>query len=261
MPQLRHKTECPRHALRDSIFGGKKFHSSETKGKVVERVQSRFAPLIKIGSEAQPLMAQIRRWNRWHEIGAPRVQNVLEHAHSIQILAAIVLTQLAPYGALIDPQLVSLAITVHDMPEGLLKRDVPQPFKTADDDVREYLVFAQQIADLPVRSRERFERAFLLQFAVRPNEWIEKLPIHAQKVVREIKAHWLREAEVFAALEELDYILYAIEHMEREKILFHQVISIRVPVLNGLSDNIAGFREEIWPRWVSDTLLKKAAEM
>lgn len=201
---------------------------------------------------------EVVRWKKYVNKGeGVREQNSLQHSLSITILGWTVMAQLRSYNPFIERGLVMAGLAIHDVPEFILRRDVLHIDKTVEKDLQEYLAFRQCYEPLGSTMFDPLHRAYLLQFA-RKNP--EIFPADGRRIMADIRGHSLVEALMFEAVEQWDYVLYALEqYRERgnEKILV-QTLRNQIASIGELKKLLPGFREEIWTDdfslWVNEFL-------
>ncbi len=188
---------------------------------------------------------EVPRWKKYIDKDqGVRLQNSLQHSLSITILGSMMMARLRPYGN-IDSGFVVISLALHDVGEGILKKDTLYIDKTAEQDLNEYLAFRRHYEPLGNPVFPVLNEAFLLQFARKSPDIF---PEDARQVMTHLAKYYLPEALMFDAVERWDYVLYAIEQYHKrgnEKILV-QVLRTQAPLLDQLAKEISGFGEEIW---------------
>ncbi len=215
---------------------------------------SQLMGLMHFCTRPQLRLDQVQRWSSWQREEIPqkaRVQNTLQHTHSIVLLAHLAIVRLRPYAWIKDPEFLLCAFLVHDHGEGELGYDTLDPLKTAKGDVDEYEAFVGSLdhdaCDLDPGSRAYLERAFLLQFSLKDGEHRAAFPHPAQEIMEELSRTHREEALLFAALEQLDYVFYALEqHRDGVDLILREVLERQMPHLERAAEVIPGFREELW---------------
>ncbi len=195
-----------------------------------DTIFDRILPLWKGG---QTEMAKVIRWSKYVKANPSlRRQSTVEHSWSISFLGYAVISMIKPHLKFaIDGELLMGAITVHDMAEGMLGRDVLYLEKTEEKDRDEYLAFMEQTKALPRAMRESLEEAFLLQFALKRPKCF---PAAAQAVMERLAAEKTIEASLFDAIERLDYLMYALEcyRHHKDKVVIDAVFSNQLAKLD-----------------------------
>lgn len=223
-------------------------------------IPTALVPLIEAWKTPQVGLDEVPRWKKYRKGKGEGVrrQNSLQHSLSITILVAIMRARLRIYLPFLDWLLVATAVAIHDVGEGIIKKDTHYIDKTVEGDLAEYLAFRRHYEPLGDKVFTPLHRAFLLQFA-RKNP--EIFPDDARQIMADLAGEHLMEAFMFDAIERWDYALYALEqYHERgnEKILV-QVLRNNNPAIQELKRCLPGFREEIWTReldlWTNDFLL------
>lgn len=222
---------------------------------------------VQIWSACQTLLPRVVRWGRFlKEITVhprPRKQNTLQHSHSLVLAASVLAERLLPYSPEVDCHLFLSAVATHDHGEGYRLRDTQLPDKCPEDDADEFVKYMAGISAVDDRTRNFLTRAFLLQHALHGSEHHAAFPEFAQSILWELSQTSEMEALWFGAVENYDYVLYALEQHDRGVPLFDAVIRKHIDTLNGYAEKIPGFREEIWTlelsQEFSDLVFLKAA--
>ncbi len=172
-----------------------------------------------------------------------RKQNGYDHLCSVTYLCTQILIELRPYIAL-DEMLVSWCFQFHDVPEGLLRRDILAPVKKQDDDLDEYLAFERLFRPLGPATWEVLQRCFLLQFVL---EKTDIFPVDARAVLDELRKNRLKEALVFDGIQRYDYLFYSEECAEvGTSQVLEDVIPNQIPKLDRIARELPGFKEVVW---------------
>ena len=207
-------------------------------------------PLLNAWKTPQVGLDEVLRWKKYVDKDqGTRPQNSLQHSLSITILGSMVIEELRPYVE-IDSGLLITCLAVHDVGEGILKKDTLYIDKTVEGDLEEYQAFRHQYEPLDRELFDRLHRAFLLQFALK-NPRI--FPGDAREIMAHLAEEFLLEALMFSAIEQWDYVLYAIEQYHdrgNEKILV-QVLRSQIGPLNAFAEEIPGFKAKIWTPEIS----------
>ncbi len=201
--------------------------------------------ILDIWRVGQVELPRVIRWSRFRERSTKlRQQDCLQHTYSLTVLARILLARLEPYVAL-DSELILTAALVHDHGEAELSSDIPYPEKTDSRDLDEYRAFLARFEHQGPRVLAAFQRAFLLQFVLKDLPQFHK---EAQEVMKELREKRYHEAVFFAALEQLDYVLYAIEQYERYENaeILTEVLTNQISRLDECTRKLPGFGLEIW---------------
>jgi len=140
--------------------------------------------------------------------------------------------------------LVSWCFQFHDVPEGLLRRDILAPVKKQDDDLDEYLAFERLFRPLGPATWEVLQRCFLLQFVL---EKTDIFPVDARAVLDELRKNRLKEALVFDGIQRYDYLFYSEECAEvGTSQVLEDVIPNQIPKLDRIARELPGFKEVVW---------------
>lgn len=196
---------------------------------------------------SQIILRKVYRWSRFSGV---RKQNVLQHSYSVVILAKIMVEKLDKYVAL-DKELILTSFLVHDHGEGELIRDICYDNKKTIDDLDEYLAFIKRYGQLDKNVFSAFNRAYLLQYCLSEKN---DFPLEAQEIMKEMRVENHLEALIFEAVEVWEYLLYSLEQDKKSnnKIILHDVYKTHIERMEQLSNEILGFKEEIWTKKVSD---------
>lgn len=203
--------------------------------------------IIDVWKSGQISLPGVIRWSKYSNTekdGGARVQNSLQHSYSLTILGRVITHKLKPYVS-IDESLLMTALLVHDHGEGEIQKDTLYIDKTVKGDVDEYIAFQKRYGSLGVDLYAEFERAFLLQFALKDSS---AFPVSARDIMKDISSQNRNECLMFDGVERIDYLLYAVEqYMDRsnEKILV-QTLRHQVSHLDRLAGELTGFGEAIW---------------
>lgn len=209
-------------------------------------IPTTIVPLIEAWKTPQVGLDEVPRWKKYIDKGeGVRRQNSLQHSLSITILVAIMRARLRIYLPFLDWLLVTTAVAIHDVGEGIIKKDTHYIDKTLEGDLAEYLAFRRHYEPLGNGVFSPLHRAFLLQFA-RKNP--EIFPDDARQIMGDLAREHLMEAFMFDAIERWDYLLYAFEqyHERGNKKILVQVLRNNIAAIQDISRNLEGFSTEIW---------------
>jgi 5'-deoxynucleotidase YfbR-like HD superfamily hydrolase len=211
----------------------------------MEKVREAWRATLDVWKSGQEGLSLVPRWSKYvgKEQGV-RPQDSLKHSYSLTILGMIFMERIRRYQPLDEAFLLS-ALLLHDHGEGEIGRDTLYVDKNAEGDLAEYLAFRKRYSALGAAEFASFDRAFLLQFAVKDPPGF---PEDAKRVMASLRIGRLPEALVFDALERWDYVMYALEqYFERghAKILA-QVLRNQIAKLEVLCIQLHGLRDVIW---------------
>jgi len=219
---------------------------------------SKFFPIWK---SSQTDLLEVIRWKPYLEdkIGKNmRKQSTLEHTHSFSLFAGTIAQMLDPFifektGKHLDLLLLEYAFKWHDHSEGLKGKDIPAPLKRDEDDVQEYHIFMNHIEDLPKQVKEKYEKAFLLQFALNDNKLFPK---EAKYIMENIlKKDYFYEVLIFTALEKYEYLFYPIEMEANHDHLLTWVLRRQITGYQIYAEILPGFREILFSRELEQRFL------
>lgn len=220
-------------------------------------IPAEFLNLVEAWRIPQVQLSQVRRWLPYEAEDPPdkrRPTNVLEHTASVTLLAEIVCNELYDFHLpMLDRGLVISAFIYHDIPEGLLGRDVLFPAKTTQHDVNEHKAFAKMLAELcSQRVLDGMMRAYLLQYAYAEYD-ISVFPEEAQTVLKYLRENKSVEVRLFHTLELMDYIMYVIEqyHQQGNWMLATRILMRHLPQMEAYASQIEGFRAVVWKNDIS----------
>ena len=214
--------------------------------------------LMRLCARPQTNLDSVIRWSTWQAPELPvkgRLQNTLQHTHGIVLLAHLAIARLRPYESIQDPEFLLLAFLVHDHGEGEIGYDTLDPQKTAKSEAFECDAFlaALESHEIDPDLCERIRRAYLLQFVTKTDGQRAELSPAAQAIVAELMETHRGEALLFAALEQLDYVFYAMEaHDAGVDRILREVLERQLPHLERAAQSIPGFREELWTEECSE---------
>lgn len=218
-------------------------------------VDAKIGHLLVPWLSAQTKLREITRWSRFYEHGNRR-QDAAVHSLSAVFLALPVLDQIGRYQPDLDQALILGALAVHDFGEGELGRDILWPDKGLEHDIAEYEAFVKMLGG-PENADDAMLQRFLLQFARKGPEYHARFPERAQTIFEHLKMTYGAEAELFEAIEYLDYMLYILEQIREGGTLakaFKGEIHTVIDVLSRAAEEIPGFHEvwtpelDVWAR-------------
>ncbi|MEK7625056.1 MAG: hypothetical protein AAB467_01755 [Patescibacteria group bacterium] len=190
------------------------------------------------------MMPEVVRWGPYHELQHTRRQDDLQHSYSLVVFTMNFIDQLDLHLYLkLEPKLLLRAVTFHDHGEAELKRDILLSNKSDAEDLREYLAFVIRFGGL--KRFDLYHKAFLLQFVPkRPANF----PPEAQAIMDQLAEEKRYEVLSFQAIENLDYLLYAIEQRVTmgNRDCLAQVFMNTKPKLDALSQVLPGLKQEFW---------------
>ena len=199
----------------------------------------------------QTEMSQIFRWEPYVKADKKlRKQSTLHHAFSICLVVMVVAFKLKKHYKALDTELLKDAFTLHDIPEGMLKKkfDVVNADKNQSHDLTEYLIFKKNFEKLDKDVFEHMHTAYLLQYAHKPDKDLGMFPREALNTIHRLRKTHDYEVKLFRALEQWEYIFYAYEAYVKNKNVFllTNVLREQVPHLQKYAHELLGFREEIF---------------
>ncbi len=201
------------------------------------------ATLLEIWRAGQTQLPEVRRWATFEEKQGTRRQNTLQHTYALAIFTIIFLERVRPFLAHLDEMLVLQAVVLHDHGEGELGRDVLYPNKSSDHDLAEYKAFHKRFR--PLREFRSHHEAYLLQYCLGDHQ---HFPREAQRILRRLAKKKRNEAWAFQAIENFDYLFYAVEQYKESgnKDILAHVLGNVAPKLDKLVEEVAGFAEGFW---------------
>lgn len=215
-------------------------------------------PLLEIWTDTQIGLGEVIRFGTHIEDDSTlRRQTTLEHKISVLVITTLLLPRLRNHIP-IDESLIIRGFTLHDVGEGILKRDVVWVHKSDEKDLEEYLAFSDHTKHLRGIEYEESQRAFLLQFASKNPQCF---PAHARQIMTKLWGENKYEVLVFAALEAYDYLFYGFEDLKKtgRVVLLTRILRNQIPRLNEFATLIPGFRT-IWTeklqRWCETFIVK-----
>lgn len=220
------------------------------KGSIIEQ----FMPIW----QTSPLLGEVMRWGKgFHKNNKNELQSTLEHINQFCQFVDVALIMLNPFFisekyCTLDTGLILRCARYHDNPEGLLRRDIPNPQKRSHDDAEEYEAFMESISCLSENVAEKLEYAFLLQFALGETFYF---PEKAKKIMQEIKNKRYDEAFVFKSLEKFEYLFFPISKIGENPELLSQVIQEHIFDYRNYAEKIPGFREKIFTKELESWML------
>lgn len=204
--------------------------------------------MLDVWTSGQVQLAEVIRWKKnYLDKGIPvRRQSTLAHTYGLAILGSVALRLLKPvFRVPYDYQLLMTAFLVHDHGEGELHKDEPATDKMDEDDLAEYMAFIARYQQLPSAVFVEFERAFLLQFAIRnPVNFAE----HARAVMNRLARFNRAECILFEAIEHWDYLLFGMEQYFQRGITENlwKMIYWSTSVFDSAGAEIGGWNEYFW---------------
>jgi len=180
-------------------------------------------------------------------------QTVLEHVYGISLLATWIVEKLGREVEL-NQELLLRAFLIHDWSEGELERgDIPDPEKTPQHLLEEYLAFEARFSQMARIDHLLFREAYLLSMAHLPMNVLNCLPKDAQDDLRLIRQLCMREAVLFRLIELTEYLLFALWQFQDYKAckMFVKVADNNLVQLEQLMAELPEFKELIWTREVS----------
>ncbi len=195
---------------------------------------------------------EVIRWKKYLSDGVATEkmvpQSTLQHTLSFSLFSNMAVMLLSPHveqssGKPLDEALLQRTFNIHDLGEGLIKRDVLAHEKTAHHDLEEYLAFLENISSLPSQVQQKMKYAFLLQFAI---DNPEEFPKDAREMMDEIRDKHYYEMLTFKALERFEYLFYPIWMEKNHPHLLTWVIRNQLPSYQEFTNMLPGFRQEIF---------------
>lgn len=212
--------------------------------------QSDMLELQRIWTHLQTILQRVYRWKRFREVNPDlRKQDLNQHSLSLTFLGATFLPRFVPYFGtdLIDTSTLLTCFVVHDVGEGLLKRDVSLTEKGVRHDVAEYVAFRDLINGLPLEVQAELKRAFLLQFVVDKEKWCS-FDDEACEILRVLSTtHW-NEAVLFTVVEHYDYLMYMIESYNAgDSYILYEALKTEIKTWPRLKKLFPAFGEVVLP--------------
>ena len=212
-----------------------------------QSAQAVFSPLLDILRAPQTDLRTVIRFEKYSSADPDlRKQDTLQHSYSLILFAIVFLSKMRKHLPDLDEAFFLKAVAVHDMAEGLLKRDIVFVDKKDEHDLHEYMAFMaewRKVEDEVLALEMR--RAFLLQFA---HKNPDIFPPGAAEDIRLLRYIHDKENLAFQAMEALDYLFYAFEgwiHYCNDVILV-QILRNQVPRLDVFTKTLPGFEQEWW---------------
>ncbi len=201
--------------------------------------------LLPVWNMSQNELSDVIRWGPYVEKN-PKVwkQSTLQHTLSFSIVANVCVKLLKKHVKL-DESLIQTAFMIHDLGEGLTRRDITADNKKDEDDLEEYEAFKKAFDFLPEQIFTQYQKAFLLQFAWKNPECFP----YAEKILMgQLNANFQNEVLTFRALESWEYIFYPLEMYKQgvDDGLLVRVLERQLPVLKFMALTLPGFRAEIF---------------
>lgn len=224
-------------------------------------ILEKFFPIWK---NAQYDLHSISRWSDYLNDGIGKNmirQSTLQHTLSVSLFGDKCTLLLSPYvkkfsGKELDESLMQRALKIHDLAEGLTEKgDIVAPKKTDKDDLAEYLAFKEHFSGMRKDIYEKYEYAFLLQFASKNPGCF---PWEARELMEKISTFHYFETLAFQAIEKFEYLFYPIWMEKRHPYLLAWVMRNHLPTYQKLAPMLPGFREEIFThsleKWMNNYL-------
>lgn len=215
--------------------------------------------LLPLWNMSQRELASVVRWGSFVEEN-PKLwkQPTLHHTLSFSIVASVCV-QLLKKHIRLDEGLLQLAFNIHDLGEGLTRRDISVGKKQDKDDLEEYEALKKSFSFLSPKDFRPLQKAFLLQFARRNPDCFDQ---YERNLMRQLMKSSKNEVLVFNALESWEYIFYPLEMyiqgLDDGGLLFI-VLSNQLDKLKMFSRELKGFRQEIFTKsfeeWAEDFVL------
>lgn len=211
-------------------------------------------------------MAKIIRWSKYLPNNGQTSQAIRQHSVKQHTWSAVFfccfLNKLCPTNE-IDYYFLTQAFYYHDMPEGILEKDIPANEKNDSHDLIEYQVFLEYLEKKYFCKflATYYHSAYLLQFVYSchlDNDKLTKFPDNAQNIIKEIWNKKSQTAILFHALEIFGYFVYATEQyifFGNQKIIedvalhYTEQMSQTVEKINSLE-----IKKIIWPKPLADFL-------
>jgi hypothetical protein len=196
---------------------------------------------------AEVELSNVIRWKKYIPLVQCRKQNSLGHSYTITLLGSHFAILLKPY-VLLDANLLITALLTHDLGEMLRSKkgeDILWHNKNANADLEEYNTFLAYFKDMKPTVLREYERAFLLQFAKKD---VSCFPDRAKKIMAGLRKEHPSEIAAFQAIEYWEYVLYGLAHYEETKnpLLLLKVLYDHFPIMDRISKELPGFKEEVW---------------
>ncbi len=195
-------------------------------------------PLNELDRELAPWISvqedlnQVVRWSVFlRRRPSVRRQTSTQHTLGLALMMKNVIGRSGLESSL-DVGLLLSACIVHDIPEGVLRRDVLYNNKSQASDVAEYKAFLRLFKEHGW-STLSFQQAYLLQFCLKD---YSRFPREAQVIMSDLSMTCRREAQFFDFVERYDYLVYAWEQYRQKKnvrVAMH-VLGNQIPKLRAL---------------------------
>jgi 5'-deoxynucleotidase YfbR-like HD superfamily hydrolase len=181
---------------------------------------------------------------RWVSFENIREQDSLEHSFSLAVLANVVARLLKPFHPSLDAELIKDTALLHDIGECGQGRDIPYVLRKKSQNREEYENFKRVFSCVKPEILDELKRPFLLQFSLFDHSVFEE---EEREILRELKENREKEAKIFEALENLEYIFFAIEqwHTKAHEKICKQILETACPALDKTIEEIEGF-DLIW---------------
>ncbi len=207
---------------------------------------SELIPLHKLWKGVQVDLDGIERWSQYSddpETNGVRRQSSLQHLVSMLLLADLIRYTLPPI--LVDWDFINSAIKVKLEGEAELGVNILLKDQSDKTDRSEYMAFVERYSGLPKPAFKKFQRAYLVQHALKETSL---LPEDAQATMKDLRENNSTECHLFIAIEALDSIFYAQEQFwdkDNDKILT-QVLINQTEILDRAVRNEGLFIGGLW---------------
>lgn len=205
---------------------------------------------MKILEGLTPLMARIeagldkvQRWTNFQQSSGSRAQTTLAHTASIQFVAiAVIEAERTHNPEPFDAAFVHQALALHDLGEVAFAadgHDVLYDNKNDQSDQRELQAVSDMIRSFPDWLREVWLTRYLAQYASKPGGFDAETQVCLTALAKDRRL----ECRLFAAVENLDYLLYAYHEYRRAgnlRILVHTLHRSHTK-LKALAAELPGF--------------------
>lgn len=181
-----------------------------------------------------------------HTMPYIRKQNGHEHNCSVSFLCRAILVALRPFVTL-DEAFIMESCRIHDIPEGLLGRDIVGPLKSDEHEREEYEAFRNLFFPLGEDFWNDAHRHFLLQYVRKDHGF---LPDDAKAIVQELALDKHMEAAVWDGIERIDYLYYAYEcsREHHEQLVIGEVVERQFAKIDEIARLVPGFGPVVWDK-------------
>jgi hypothetical protein len=201
--------------------------------------------ILTVWTGCQSSLVAVRRWSNYaNPVVGGFPQNSLQHSYSIGLLGIMMIKKLQGYID-INHGMIRDTLLIHDLGEAEVGHDTLHIDKTVEKDIREYQAFYESTKHLESGLFIHLKRAYLLQFCLGGQElW----PDDARRMMTRLRRNNHNEALLFQAIERWDYLMYVLELYQRTENVepLVQVLRHQVPWFVRLSEELPGFKQEIW---------------